>query len=212
MRKTSKDIYEQLRQEIVSGRIVAGATLVESTIAARYNVSRTPVREALRRLEQDDLVEQRDRGLVVRSRSPEEILEIYSVRVVLEGLAARTAAEARTELDLANLADRNARMLTVDDKDPDAMAAANQLFHQALWASSHNRTLVDMLVRINSHLLRYPATTLASPGRWETVLKDHQRLIDAITARDAETAGSIAETHMAAARDIKLRIFASEET
>jgi DNA-binding GntR family transcriptional regulator len=192
--------------------MVAGATLVESTIAARYNVSRTPVREALRRLEQDDLVEQGDRGLVVRLRSPEEILEIYSVRVVLEGLAARTAAEFRSELDLANMADRHARMLVVNDKDPDFMAAANQQFHQALWASSHNRTLVDLLIRLSSHLVRYPATTLASPGRWETVLKDHQRLIDAITARDAETAGSIAEAHMAAARDIKLRISASEES
>lgn len=207
----SKDIYERLRLEIVSGDIPSGTMLVESAIATRYDVSRTPVREALRRLQQDNLIEQRDRGLVVRSQSPEEILEIYSVRVVLEGLAARTAAEQRTGFDLANMEDRHARMLAVDVAVPSAMAVANQQFHEALWASSHNGTLIDLLNRLNSHLVRYPATTLSSPGRWTTVLDDYRRLIDAITARDALSAGIIAENHMAAARDIRLRMFVSEE-
>jgi DNA-binding GntR family transcriptional regulator len=143
-------------------------------------------------------------------RSPEEILEIYGVRVVLEGLVARTAAVSRSELDLANLASRHSQMLEVKQDDFDLMATSNRQFHEALWYSSHNRVLIDILVRLNSHLSRYPMTTLSSPGRWKTVLDDHQRLIDAITARDAALAGSIAEAHMAAAREIRLHLYASE--
>lgn len=204
----AKDAYERLREEIVEGMVEPGAPLVEAAIAARFGISRTPVREALRRLEQDGLVERGDRGMEVRSRSPEEILEIYGVRVVLEGLAARGAAEARTELDLANLEERHVRMGELGDSpgDPKAMALTNRLFHEALWTASHNRTLFDLLVRLNSHLSRYPATTLSSPGRWSRVLEDHRQMIDAIRQRDARQAGRLAEEHMTAARDIRLRI------
>lgn len=205
----SRDVYEELRSEIVTGTIPSGSSLVETAIAARYGISRTPVREALSRLEQDGLVERRDRGMEVRSCSPEEILEIYGVRIVLEGLAARTAAEFRSALDLATLEERHLRMVATDPADAIAMATTNRQFHEALWTSSHNRTLVDVLTRLNSHLTRYPATTLSSPGRWTTVLEDHRRLLDAIDAIDADAAGSIAESHMAAARDIRLRTYAS---
>lgn len=205
----SKDVYEQLRSEIVTGTIASGSSLVETAIAARYGTSRTPVREALSRLEQDGLAERRDRGMEVRSCSPGEILEIYGVRIVLEGLAARTAAEFRSALDLAILEERHLRMVATDPADAIAMATTNRQFHEALWTSSHNRTLVDLLARLNSHLTRYPATTLSSPGRWATALEDHRRLLDAIDARDADAAGSIAESHMAVARDIRLRTYAS---
>lgn len=210
-RGMSKNVYARLRAEILSGKLPPGASLVEATIASRYRVSRTPIREALRRLEQDELVEQRDRGLAVRARSPEEILEIYSVRVVLEELVARSAAENRNELDLANLVERHARMVSVDRTHSDLMAATNQQFHEALWASSHNRVLVDLLARLNSYLARYPATTLSSPGRWENVLEDYRLLIDAIVNRDAEKASVISHDHMSAARDIRLRMLTSRE-
>jgi DNA-binding GntR family transcriptional regulator len=97
-RATRVDIYQQLREAIVTGVLSADAPLTELSLAAQYKVSRTPVREALRRLEQDGLVERGPRGMKVRGRSPEEILEIYEVRITLEGAAARAAAERRTEL------------------------------------------------------------------------------------------------------------------
>ncbi len=205
----SKDTYERLRSEIVDLTLPPGSLLGETAIAARYGVSRTPVREALRRLEHDGLVERRDRSLVVRTCGPEEILEIYTVRIVLEGLAARCAAESRSELDLANLEERHLRMEETDVTDVMAMATTNRQFHEALWASSHNHTLVDLLTRLNSHLTRYPDTTLSSAGRWERALEDHWEMIEAIGARDAERAGKLAESHMSAARDIRLRMYAS---
>lgn len=206
----SKDAYEKLRSEIVAGSLPAGSVLRETTIAAQYGVSRTPIREALRRLEQDGLVERRERSMVVRTCSPEEILEIYAVRIALEGLTARMAAEVRTALDLANLEERHRQMERTDLTDVVAMATANRLFHEALWHSSHNHTLIDLLARLNSHLTRYPATTLSSPGRWQTALEDHRRILGAIEARDSDLAGRLAEHHMAAARDIRLRMYAAE--
>lgn len=205
----SKDAYERLRTEIVTGVLPAGYVLRETAIAERCGVSRTPVREALRRLEQDGLVERRERSLVVRTCGPEEILEIYAVRIALEGLTARTAAQSRTDFDLANLEERHLQMVGTEPADPTAMATANRLFHEALWTSSHNHTLIDLLVRLNSHLTRYPATTLSSPGRWPTVLEEHRKILDAIEARDVELAGHVAEVHMSAARDIRLHMYAS---
>jgi len=207
----SGDAYERLRAEIVDGRALPGTPLVEAAIATRLGISRTPVREALRRLEQDGLVERKGRVVAVRSCSPEEILEIYTVRIVLEGLAASLAAEARNEFDLAQLEERHLRMKELGDEPADhaAMALTNRRFHEALWAASHNRTLIDLLVRLNSHLSRYTATTLVSPGRWKTVLADHEKLIDAIRARDAEKTATLAQSHMAAARDIRLRQYAA---
>jgi DNA-binding GntR family transcriptional regulator len=206
----STRVYDRLREEIVSGRLESGASLVEAAVAAQYGTSRTPVREALRRLEQDGLVERGERGLRVRARGPEEILEIYEVRILLEGAAARGAAERSTRLDLMRIRNAADAMAAAEPGDPGAMAATNQAFHEEIWAASHNRTLVDLLTRLNSHITRYPATTLTSPGRWEEALSEHAGLVGAIEAGQRDEAGLIAENHMTKARDIRLRMYGEE--
>lgn len=203
-------VYERMREEIVSGELEAGIPLVETALATRYGTSRTPIREALQRLEQDGLVERADRGLRVRERSPEEILEIYEVRIILEAAAARAAAKRHTALDLMRLRGGHDNMRTVDSSDPRVTASANRRFHETIWAASHNATLIDMLTRLNSHLTRYPATTLTYPGRWQRVLEEHEQLIAAIEAGDEAKAARIAEEHMTAARDIRLRIYSED--
>ncbi|MGH3246927.1 MAG: GntR family transcriptional regulator [Trebonia sp.] len=203
-------VYERLSDEIVSGQLEEGAPLVEATIATRYGTSRTPVREALRRLEQDGLVERGDRGLRVRGRGPEEILEIYEVRILLEAAAARHAAEGGTRLDLIRIGHAVDAGSAVDPADPDAMAAANRAFHKEVWLASHHGTLIDLLTRVNSHVARYPATTLTSPGRWEEALREHADLLRAIASHDGGAAARIAGDHMTTARDIRLRMYGEE--
>ncbi|PSK85942.1 DNA-binding GntR family transcriptional regulator [Murinocardiopsis flavida] len=204
------DVYDRLREDIVTGRLETGAPLTELALADRYGVSRTPIREALRRLLQDGLVERFERGMRVRGRSPEEILEIYGVRVVLEGCAARAAAENRSELDLVRIRRAATAMTETDVSDPYAMAAANRAFHEMVWAAAHNNTLLDLLSRLNDHLARYPATTLTSAGRWESAQREHEELVAAIEERRADDAASAAERHMTAARDIRLRMYAED--
>ncbi len=201
-------VYERMRDDIVTGLLAPGAALVETALAGQYGTSRTPVREALRRLEQDGLIERGDRGMRVRSRSPEEILEIYEVRIVLETAAARSAAVRRTALDLLRLRQSHAAMVALDtDDDGTVLAEANRRFHELVWASSHNATLVDLLARLNSHLVRYPTTTLTYDGRWQAVLAEHERLLAALEAADADAAAAVAEAHMTAARDVRLAMY-----
>ncbi|MFI7616118.1 GntR family transcriptional regulator [Nonomuraea terrae] len=204
------DVYQRMRDDIVSGALAAETPLVEITLAAKYGTSRTPIREALRRLEQDGLVVRADRSMRVRARSPEEILEIYEVRISLEGMAARGAAERRTALDLAKLRRTAERMAEADTDDPRAMADANRRFHEAVWAASHNATLLDLLTRLNDHLIRYPSTTLSHPGRWEEALREHAELVAAIERHDAAAATEVAERHMTKARDVRLLMYGDE--
>lgn len=208
---TETNLYQQLREDIISGELKPGVPLVETTLAEQYHTSRTPIREALLRLTQDGLVERADRGLRVRVCSPEEILEIYEVRTVLEAASARGAAEHHTALDLLRLRNSVDQMAATDPTDYTAMARANLNFHQAMWAASHNATLIDMLDRLNSRLGRYPETTLSFPGRWENALSEHKDMVTAIAQRDSSKASQIASDHMTEARDIRLRMFSENQ-
>jgi DNA-binding GntR family transcriptional regulator len=194
----------------VTGRFAAGQVLSENALAAEFGKSRTPVREALHRLEIEGLVERVPRGVRIRASSPEEILDIYEVRITLEGAAAKAAAERATEFDKIQL--RSAQKAMVDaDADPQAKATANRRFHEAVWTASHNATLVDLLKRLNIHLVRYPTTTLTYGQRWEAVLREHEELLGAIEAGDGEAARRIAEHHMSGAREVRLRMYAENE-
>lgn len=201
------NVYEQIRDAIVDGRIAPGVSLSENGLAKDFGTSRTPVREALHRLEIEALVERLPRGVQVRETSPEEIIDIYDVRITLEGAAARAAAERATELDQRRLRGAQEAMRSAG-ADARARAHANRQFHETVWAASHSPTLVDLLHRLNVHLVRYPTTTLESDDRWKAALDEHEAMLEAIEARDAPRAREIAEAHMTAAREVRMRMYA----
>lgn len=199
--------YDRIKQAIMSGDLAPGEQLVESALATWCEVSRTPVREALTRLQQDGLVCRGAHGLVVRGSSPEEILDIYDTRIVLEARAAAVAAERRTSNDLLAM-QRVAEIGRLEDlTDPNVLAESNRDFHRTVWRASHNESLIDLLERLNLHLGRYPATTLAFPGRAAAADHEHLELINAIEERDQERASAIATRHFVAARDIRLALW-----
>lgn len=200
-------VYERIREAIVRGEFAPGEPLGEVALARRYGTSRTPVREALHRLEIEAIVEPTSRGVRVRPSSPEEILDIYEVRITLESAAAKTAASRATELDRARLRTAQKAMVAIGDS-PVERAHANRVFHEAIWQASHSPTLVDLLHRLNVHLIRYPSTTLAHGDRWEVVLREHEELLAAIERCDSEAAHRIAEQHMTGAREVRLRMYA----
>jgi DNA-binding GntR family transcriptional regulator len=202
--------YWALRRDIVSGQIKPGDKLVEMSLADRYGVSRTPIREALRRLEQDGLVQRAGRRLRVRQHRPDEILDIYDVRIVLEEAAARAAALRRTSLELSLLARAYDAMRGIREDDMAAQQRASWAFHELVWAASHSNTLVDLLSRLQANLRRYPDGTLAQPGRWRQSLADHARLVSAIREHRTADAAEIASTHLSAARELQLRAYADQ--
>ncbi|MDO0972449.1 GntR family transcriptional regulator, partial [Staphylococcus haemolyticus] len=121
--------------------------------------------------------------------------------------AARSAARRRSELDLLRLKSAHQTMLDLKGPDDRGRAEANRVFHEAIWSASHSPTLFDLLERLNTHLIRYPTTTLAYADRWSAVLEEHGALVAAIEAQDADEAGRIAEHHMSGARDVRLRMY-----
>ena len=200
--------YDKLTQAIMTGELAPGQPLVETALAEWCEVSRTPIREALTRLEQDGLVVRGERGLMVRERSPEEILDLYETRIVLEAMASRVAATRRSYLDLITMRRIADRLQAMDTGDELAMAAGNREFHQSVWRASHNDALSDLLHRLDMHVSRYPSTTLSQPGRWAEANEEHQAIIEAIDAQDAELAHEVTARHFAKARELRLALWA----
>jgi DNA-binding GntR family transcriptional regulator len=193
--------YEQIKNAILDATLAPGTALVESSLAELFAVSRTPIREALLRLEQDG---------IVRDRSPEQVLDIYETRIILETAAARFAATKHSTIDRIRLSKLLEETSDFDVSDPSELARLNRSFHRGVWQASHNEALVDLLNRLSLHLMRYPATTLAYPGRWERALEQHRELVDAILARDADEAARVAEVHFTEARDIRLKLWETD--
>lgn len=203
--------YEMMKRAIIDGTLAPGAQLVEVQLAQWCGVSRTPIREALSRLQHDGLIERDDRGFIVKERSPEEILDIYEVRIELEALAARTAAERCTRLDVMRI-ERGLKDWDAagEDASADDRVQINQRFHRAVWQASHSEPLLDLLERLSLHLTRYPATTLTAPGRHRSALDEHRQLAEAITARDGDAAAEAARLHFRAALQIRLSLYEQE--
>jgi DNA-binding GntR family transcriptional regulator len=199
--------YERIKQAILDGTFQPGFALVELTVAEWCGVSRTPIREALLRLEQDGLVNKSERGMIVRERTPEEVLDIYEVRISLEVAAARIASERHTLLDRVRLERLMTRVEETDGPLGQLHADRNRDFHRGIWLASHNESLIDLLDRLNLHLLRYPLTTLTAPGRWKESLEEHRELVAAILAREPVRAQEIAQRHFTTARDIRLALW-----
>ncbi|MDT5120390.1 MAG: hypothetical protein QOE30_6129 [Mycobacterium sp.] len=204
-------LYHELLEQMLGGDLAPGSILIESSIAKRFGVSRTPVREALRMLEQDGLLERVNRGMRVRQTSAEEVLEIYSVRAILEGEAARGAALHATDYDIATMERLLATMADADVTKPNELAAINRSFHTAIWNGAKNHTLLDLLERLAVHLRRYPATTYTQPGRWEEAQEEHRVLFEAIRDRKADEAAKLGEQHIQTARNVRLKMLSAGE-
>ncbi|GAL15842.1 transcriptional regulator GntR family [Vibrio astriarenae] len=154
----SEVAYQKLLQAIRHGELTPGTRVREIEIAEKLGISRTPVRDAIRRLESDGLLNHIPRqGAVIKQLEQKEVIELYEVREVLEGTAARYAARHASEIELAELEDLNDLMLS-HAESPIKVAEANRLFHQALYRAANNRYLVGALNSLSNAL-----TFLAGP-------------------------------------------------
>ncbi|WP_077488194.1 GntR family transcriptional regulator [Sinomonas mesophila] len=199
-------IFIALRDEILTGIHQPGTPMREVALAQRFGVSRTPVREALSRLQQERLLERIDRGLRVPEIDPQQVIQIYDMRILLEQEAAAQAARARQFTDLIRLDALVERDRALVDPDDHARITTNLEFHAAVWACTHNRVLQDLLERLSTHLIHAPRSTLSTEGRWEAALDEHERLVRAIEDQDEQAARTIAREHMETARRLRLQL------
>lgn len=205
-----KDAYTLILEAIESGLYMPGDRLVESELAERLGVSRTPVREALQRLETQSMLTRDGRSLIVASLDHNQLSELYAVRIELEGLAARLAARHATEEELHVL-----RSMVVEDRallggDPRALSRANKRFHRQIHLASHNRFLVQQLDLVHRSMALMAMTTFAAEGRDEKALAEHEKIIDAIEAGDGDAAYAALKAHISHAFETRLRVDAGE--
>ena len=188
--------YLALLDAIRAGDYAPGDRLREVEIATRLKLSRTPIREAMRRLEADGIVEHRARiGAVVRSLGHSEVVELYEMRAVLERTAAELAAKHAVAAEVDTLDALNAKIAN-SLSDSAKAAAINQQFHQALYHAARNRFLIEATRAMSNALLLLGPTTLADANRIEVVCRQHQNIVDAIRAQDEEAAGASAQAHL----------------
>jgi DNA-binding GntR family transcriptional regulator len=199
-------VYLTLREGILHGVLPAGQPLGEIQLAAAFGRSRTPIREAILKLESERMAERVPRrGLVVAHITREEVLEVYAVREVLNGLSARLAAHGMLPTELDRLVWLNERFrAAVLAGDAKAMMRVNIEFHEAICLASRNVLLQELTRRISERVQRFGLTTMAVPGRGLEAAAEHDALIKAIRARDPEAAERISRAHVSRARQLRI--------
>jgi DNA-binding GntR family transcriptional regulator len=194
---TADAAYHALRQGILRGDLAPGERLRSDALANDLRVSRTPVREALRKLEAEGLVERSGSGLIVREFSEADLTELFYVREALEGMAARLAAENATPGEIAEIRELLDDMETV--REGGEIAALRPLtaeFHRLIGRAAHNGRLLQALESLLEHVRQMQTSTLLQvEGRPVEAIKEHRSLLQAIEARDAEHAETLARSH-----------------
>ncbi len=195
-------VYVTLREAIVSGHLQPGVRLGEEHLARSFGVSRTPVREAIRRLQSENLASREERrGAVVRGIGEDEIQEVYAVRAALDGLAAGLAATRSYPADHARLRWLNDRLAGAAAHQQSGVLAALHLpFHVALCEAAHNTMLLRFTHDIHDWVRRFHGAPLAAGDRADAAVAEHQSVLDAIERGDAQLAEDMARNHMNPAR------------
>ena len=204
IRQQNKDAYSLILEAIDMGIYKPGDRLVESDLADSFGVSRTPIREALQRLETQSLLTRDGRSLIVSSLDHSQMAELYIVRAELEGLAANLAAKHATGEEVKVLQD----MVNSDRKiiaDPSALAKSNRRFHKQIHLASHNRFLIKQLDLVHRSMALMATTSLAADGRGPVAVEEHQAIVTAISKGDSEEASEKLRDHISIAFITRLK-------
>jgi DNA-binding GntR family transcriptional regulator len=198
MFKTKQDyVYEQLYNAILEGRFKPGDHLVLEDLALEFGTSRTPLREAIRRLQTEGLVSlEPHRGAIISDLSIEELVELYHIRAVLDGLATRLAAANLSDEQLAELERLvNKSEQHLNASNPAEFEAFNRQFHEVIYQGARAPFLYDMVTNLYVKTSRQRHLSLHSPGRLAGVQAEHHAILSGLLARDAEDAERCAREH-----------------
>lgn len=207
----SEQAYRYIVEAIKEGSLRPGTRIREVDLAERTGLSRTPVREALNRLQMEGLVANDPaRGTIVTELDHGMVSELYAMREVLEGTAARLSARHASDVEITFLREISER----DEQFTETLDLVknNKLFHSTLYRCAHNRYLLKMLHSLQDSMVLLGRSTLAKPGRPQTARQEHAAIVTALESRDPDAAEQHARTHIREAYKVRLEAFFEGET
>lgn len=192
-------VFNQIREAILEGEYKPGDVLRESTIAQKMNVSRTPVREAIRQLELEGLVHSiPNKETIVSGITNEDVHDILMIRTRLEGLAARYAAERITDKEIKEMEEVLALTeFYVSREDINELKGLDHKFHEIMYKATDSKILNHVLSDFHDYIQNARKTSIATPGRAKRLLQEHHDIYEAIKQRDADQAEKLLNQHIA---------------
>ncbi len=190
--------YEVLKKAIITGEIPAGERIVETDYADRLHISRTPLREALRKLERDGLVEYvMRRGVVVRAFTIDDVREIYTIRNALEMLTLPSIIENATPEDISGLREKLSEMDRLQEKDDvEGLSPLAREFHWALTSISRQKRILRVIEGQDEYIRRFSAMSIRQENRRSAAHQEHHQLVDYVEARDLEKFTELTRKHI----------------
>ncbi|AHM56568.1 hypothetical protein EAL2_c12730 [Peptoclostridium acidaminophilum DSM 3953] len=194
----SSKIFNVLRDNILEGKYAHDEKLIEVKLAQELGVSRTPVREALKQLELEGLVENiPNKGVVVKGISKQDISDIYAIRLAIEGIAVEWAMERMSDEDVEKLKEIYELMeFYTLKKDYLKISELNTQFHEVIYKATKSRYLEQVLKDFQYYIKTTRNKSLRTPGRLESALEEHREILDAFIARDPQKARAVLENHI----------------
>ena len=201
-------VYTSLREEIIEGTLKEGDALTECALASRLGVSRTPIRGAIHRLAEEGLVAVTpNRGAVVVGVGAQDLVDIYKIRMRLEGLASREAATRISPEEKKRLSDSvELSEFYIRKRDTEHLKELDTEFHSIIYKASGNRLLYKTLSELHGNITAYRRLSLSAGDRLERSVKEHRDILDAILAGNGELADRLTSRHIEAALENLLKV------
>ena len=190
-------VFDHLENDILSGKYRRGEILTESKLSAELGVSRTPIREALRRLEQEHIIEESGKGSVVIGINEKDLEDFFMIRKSLECQVAALAAKNRTEEQLKQLREAlEFQEFYLNKKDPDQIKLMDSRFHETLYKLSGSTAFYDTLVPLHKKIQKYRRASVTNSSRAEASVAEHRKIYEAIEAKNTALAAKYASEHV----------------
>ncbi|WP_407305918.1 GntR family transcriptional regulator [Desulfosporosinus sp. SB140] len=196
-------VFESMREAILTGVLEPGERLMEIQLAEEMGVSRTPVREAIRKLELENFVVMIPRkGAYVAGVSLKDVADVFEIRSALEGLAAGLAAERVTDEELEQMEQALFYRANEGDLNLEQIVERDTDFHALVYKASRNERLIQILANLREQIQRFRSTSLAVPGRNKLAIEEHRMIVEALRNHNSEEAQALAMAHIVTAEDV----------
>jgi DNA-binding GntR family transcriptional regulator len=207
-------VFESLREAIISGMLRPSERLMEIQLAEEMGVSRTPVREAIRKLELEGLVVMIPRkGAYVAGMSIKDIADVFEIRGALEGLAAELASERATDEELEVMERYLVKISEeIESGDLSKVVETDTDFHTLIYEASRNARLSQIINNLREQIQRFRTTSLSFPGRMKVALEEHRKIVEALSSRDGELARKLAQEHIENAENTMMGMIQHQDT